>query len=265
MLQNRTVKRVWQSSLAILGFLVLWHFASVTGLYGRISPDYSMLLLPPPSVVFKALGEMALSGYLWAQVSVSVVRVLIGFSLAVLIAVPLGFGMGLSVLVNNLAEPFVRIISPVPGVAWIPLAILWYGLGDEAAIFIIAISSVFPILLNTIQGVHDVDPNLVNAARTMGATRWQIIRRVTLPSTVPYLVTGFRTGLGYAWRVVIAAEMVGVPRGIGYMLAVGRSTGHTEITLVTMICLSVLMLIVEELIFVPLEKTTNSWRRAANA
>jgi ABC-type nitrate/sulfonate/bicarbonate transport system permease component len=264
-MQTQTFNRVWQGSLAMIAFLILWHFASTTGLFGRISPEYSMLLLPPPTVVFKAFVQMAWSGYLWDEVSVSLVRVLIGFALSVVIAVPLGIGMGLSPLVNNLAEPFVRIFSPIPGVAWIPLAILWYGLGDQAAIFIITVSAVCPILLNTIQGVRDVDPNLVDAARTMGATRWQVIRRVTFPSVIPYLITGFRTGLGFAWRVVIAAEMVGVPKGIGYMLAVGRSTGHTEVTIVTMVCLGLLMLIFEELIFAPLEKRTSSWRRVATA
>jgi NitT/TauT family transport system permease protein/taurine transport system permease protein/sulfonate transport system permease protein len=264
-LQIPNLKRIWQGLLALLIFFAVWHFASTTGLFGRIPREYSLLLLPPPEVVFKALGQMAWSGYLWDQVSVSLVRVLIGFSLSVAIAVPLGIGMGLSSSVNNFAEPFVRIVSPIPGVAWIPLAILWYGLGDAAAIFIITISSVFPILLNTLQGVRDVDPNLVDAARTMGATRWQVIRRVMLPSFIPYLITGFRTGLGYSWRVVITAEMVGVPKGIGYMLAVGRSTGHTEITIVTMICLGGMMLIVEELVFAPLEGRTRSWRRAGEA
>jgi ABC-type nitrate/sulfonate/bicarbonate transport system permease component len=261
----RNLNRIWQGGLALLAFFILWHFASTTGLFGRISPEYSLLLLPPPIGVFKAFGQMAWSGYLWDQVSVSLMRVLIGFALAALIGVPLGIAMGLFRVVNNLAEPFVRIFSPIPGVAWIPLAILWYGLGDEAAIFIIVVSAVFPILLNTIQGVRDVDPNLVDAARTMGATRWQLIRRVTLPSVIPYLITGFRTGLSFAWSVVIAAEMVGVPKGIGYMLAVGRSTGHTEVTIVTMICLGLLMLIVEELVFTPLEKRTNSWRRIVTA
>jgi ABC-type nitrate/sulfonate/bicarbonate transport system permease component len=258
-------KRVWQGSLALAALLLFWHFASTTGLFGRISPEYSLLLLPPPMVVFKAFAQMTLSGYLWSQVSVSLVRVLIGFGLAVLISVPLGIGMGLFPLLNNLAEPFVRIFSPIPGVAWIPLAILWYGLGDSAAIFIITVSAVFPILLNTVQGVRDVDPTLIDAARTMGATRWQLISRVTLPSVIPYLITGFRSGLGFAWRTVIAAEMVGVPRGIGYMLAVGRSTGHTEVTIVTMICLGLLMLLFEELIFAPLERRTRSWRHVATA
>ncbi len=166
--------------------------------------------------------------------------------------------------VNNLTEPFVRIFSPIPGVAWVPLAILWFGLGDEAAIFIITVGAVFPILLNTVQGVRDVDTHLIDAARMMGANRRQVVQRVMLPSLVPYLVTGFRMGLGFAWRVVIAAEMVGVPKGIGYMLTVGRSTGRTEITIVTMIVLGGLMFIVEEAVFAPLERSTAAWRRTAN-
>jgi ABC-type nitrate/sulfonate/bicarbonate transport system permease component len=262
-MRKQTLKRWWQGALAIVIGLAVWHIASVTGLFGRIPPEYSVLLLPPPKLVFTSLAQMVSSGYLWDQVSVSIMRVLIGFSLAVLIAVPLGIAMALSPMLNNFTEPFVRIFSPIPGVAWVPLAILWFGLGDQAAIFIITIGSIFPVLLNTIQGVHDVDRHLVDAARIMGANRWQVIRRVMLPSLIPYLVTGFRTGLGFAWRVVIAAEMVGVPKGIGYMLTIGRSTGHTEVTIVSMVCLGALMLMVEEMIFVPVEKRTSSWRRAA--
>jgi ABC-type nitrate/sulfonate/bicarbonate transport system permease component len=263
-MRKQSLNRFWQGGLALAAFLLLWQTASVTGMFGRMSPEYSLFLLPPPKVVFLALAEMIRTGYLWDNLSISIVRVMIGFALSVFIGLPLGIGMAISPTVNNLAEPFVRIFSPIPGVAWVPLAILWFGLGDEAAIFIITVGAIFPILLNTMQGVHDVDTHLVDAARMMGATRWQVIRRVMLPSLVPYLVTGFRTGLGYAWRVVIAAEMVGVPKGIGYMLTIGRSTGRTEITIVTMIVLGVLMLVVEELIFAPLERRTGAWRRAAN-
>jgi len=264
-LTRAAAKRLWQGALAVLVFLGLWQVASTTGLFGRIDPEFARLLLPPPTVVFAALWQMSASGYLWEHLSISLLRVLAGFGISALIAVPLGIAMAISPPVNNLAEPFVRIFSPIPGVAWVPLAILWFGLGDRAAIFIIVAGAIFPILLNTVQGVRDVDANLVDAARTMGATRWQIIHRVMLPSLIPYLVTGFRTGLGFAWRVVIAAEMVGVPKGIGYMLAMGRSTGRTEITVVTMICLGAMMLVIEELVFGPLERRTRSWRRQANA
>jgi ABC-type nitrate/sulfonate/bicarbonate transport system permease component len=258
-------QRLWQGTLTITVLILLWQIASNTGIFGRMSMESSRLLLPPPAAVLSSLIEMARSGYLLDNVSISVLRVLAGFLLAALIAVPLGVAMALSTTVHNLTEPMVRLLSPIPGVAWVPIAILWFGLGDEAAVFIIAIGSIFPILLSTVQGVHDVDGRLVDAARTMGATRWQILRRVMLPSLVPFLVTGFRNGLSFAWRVVIAAEMVGIPKGIGYMLTVGRSTGHTEITIVTMLILGALMLLCDELIFSPLQSYTDAWRRPTRA
>src|ERR1700678_4018420 len=255
-------QRLWQGALTISALLLLWQIASNTGIFGRTSPESSRLLLPPPAVVLSSLVEMARSGYLLDNISISVLRVLCGFLLAALIAVPLGVAMALSATIQNLADPIVRLLSPIPGVAWVPIAILWFGLGDGAAIFIITIGSIFPILLSTIQGVHDVDGRLVDADRTMGANRWQIMHRVLFPSLIPYLVTGFRTGLSFAWRVVIAAEMVGVPKGIGYMLTIGRSTGHTEVTIVTVLLLGVMMSAFEEFIFAPLEEQTNPWRAA---
>jgi ABC-type nitrate/sulfonate/bicarbonate transport system permease component len=259
---NRSSRqRLWQGGLTIALLLLLWHFASATGIFGRMSPESSRLLLPPPSVVFDSLAEMARSGYLLDNVSISAMRVLVGFLLSALIAVPLGAIMALSATANNLVDPIVRLLAPIPGVAWVPIAILWFGLGDEAAIFIIAVGSIFPMLLNTIQGIQDVDHRLIDAALTLGASRTQIILRVMLPSLIPYLVTGFRTALSFAWRVVIAAEMVGVPKGIGYMLTIGRSTGRTEVTLVTMLILGVMMILVEELIFDPLQSITDNWKR----
>jgi NitT/TauT family transport system permease protein/taurine transport system permease protein/sulfonate transport system permease protein len=259
-MQSAQWKRLWQGALSLTLALVLWDIASNTGIFGRTTAEYSRLLLPPPSSVLASLIEIIRSGYLLDNVSISILRVLAGFLLAVLIAVPLGVFMALSSTVNNLADPIVRLLSPIPGVAWVPIAILWFGLGDEAAIFIIAIGSIFPILLNTVQGIRDADQRLVDAARTMEATPWQIMLRVLLPGLIPYLVTGFRTGLSFAWRVVIAAEMVGVPKGLGYMLTVGRSTGRTEITIVTMLVLGILMVAVEELVFSPLASYTDTWR-----
>jgi ABC-type nitrate/sulfonate/bicarbonate transport system permease component len=263
-MQSAQAKRLWQGALSLFVVLALWHVASNTGIFGRTTPEYSRLLLPPPAAVLSSLIEMVRSGYLLDNVSISILRVLAGFLIAVFIAVPLGVFMALSSTVHNLADPIVRLLSPIPGVAWVPIAILWFGLGDEAAIFIIAIGSMFPILLSTIQGIRDTDKRLIDAARTMGASQWQVVHRVLLPGLIPYLVTGFRTGLSFAWRVVIAAEMVGVPKGLGYMLTVGRSTGKTEVTLVTMLVLGILMVAVEELIFSPLVSHTDEWRSPAH-
>lgn len=245
---------------AVAAFAGLWHVASTTGLFGRVPPAYAELLLPPPGAVARAGWESARTGELWGQVSVSLVRVAIGFGIAVAAGLPLGVISATSRTANAVVEPFVRLFSPIPGVAWVPLAILWFGLGDGAAIFIIAIGSVFPVILATAQGARAVDARLVEAARTLGARTLALLRRVYLPSLVPYLVTGFRLGLGFAWRVVIAAEMVGVPKGIGYMLNMGRATGRTEVTLLTMVVLGALMVAAEELVFAPLERRTHAWR-----
>jgi NitT/TauT family transport system permease protein/taurine transport system permease protein/sulfonate transport system permease protein len=247
---------------AVGAFVAVWHVAAVTGLFGRVPEAYASLLLPRPGDVVAALWESALSGYLWEHVSVSLARVATGFLLSVAIGVPLGLLTAVSAGANAIIEPFVRIFSPIPGVAWVPLAILWFGLGDKAAIFIITIGSVFPVMLSTAQGVRSVDRGLLDAARTLGASFRQQLQRVMLPSVIPFLVTGFRLGLGFAWRVVIAAEMVGVPRGIGYMLSVGRSTGRTEVTFMTIAILGALMFAAEELVFSPLERHTGHWRLA---
>lgn len=247
---------------ALAAFVGLWHVASATGVFGRVPVAYARLLLPGPGAVWGALCESAASGYLWDQLSVSLVRVAAGFALAVAIGVPLGLAVVLSPWADALIDPFVRLFSPIPGVAWVPLAILWFGLGDRAAIFIITVGSVFPVLVSTAQGVRSVDLTLIDAARMLGARLHQLLLRVFLPSVVPFLVTGFRLGLGFAWRVVIAAEMVGVPRGIGAMLSTGRSTGHTEVTFMTIGILGALMIVAEELVFAPLERRTSHWRPA---
>lgn len=247
---------------ALAAFIGLWQAASATGLFGRLPQTYAALLLPSPGAVWTALRESAVDGSLWNQLSVSLARVGIGFAIAVGIGIPVGLVTALSPVANALVDPFVRVFSPIPGVAWVPLAILWFGLGDRAAIFIIAVGSVFPVLLSTAQGVRAVDRTLVDAAQMLGARLDQLVRRVVLPSVVPFLVTGARLGLGFAWRVVIAAEMVGVPRGIGYMLNLGRSTGRTEVTFMTIAILGAMMIVAEELVFGPLERRTSHWRPA---
>ena len=168
--------------------------------------------------------------------------------------------MGMSKNFFNFINPLYRLISPIPGVAWVPLAILWFGLGDKAALFIITMGSLSPIIANTLQGVQDVDPILLQALETMGASKGQIIRKCVIPSILAYIVTGFRLGLGFAWRVLIAAEMVGVPDGLGYVLSVGRSTGQTDVTIVTILCLGVMMIIMDECLFNPIENLTKNWK-----
>lgn len=247
--------------VAALGLLILiWHIASVTGIFGKVSIRASQLLLPTPKKVFLSIYEMTISGYLPENILISLLRVVKGFLLAVAIGIPVGIFMGLSKHFFNFFNPIFRLVSPIPGVAWVPLAILWFGLGDKAAIFIITMGAISPIITNTLQGVKDVDPILLQALDTMGANKFQVVARCIIPSIIPYVVSGFRLGLGFSWRVVIAAELVGVPNGLGYVLNVGRSTGQTEITIVTIICLGAIMIFMDELLFNPIENLTKNWK-----
>ncbi len=251
----------WAEGISgILLLLILWYAASKTGIFGRVTVRASQLLLPEPAKVFHSIYEMILSGYLLSNIWVSLLRVVKGFVLSVVIGIPIGILMGMSKNFFNFINPLYRLISPIPGVAWVPLAILWFGLGDKAALFIITMGSLSPIIANTLQGVQDVDPILLQALETMGASKGQIIRKCVIPSILAYIVTGFRLGLGFAWRVLIAAEMVGVPDGLGYVLSVGRSTGQTDVTIVTILCLGVMMIIMDECLFNPIENLTKNWK-----
>ena len=251
---------IFQATLSIAILLLIWTIASNTGIFGRVSVKASKFLLPPPTKVFQSMYEMTMSGYLIKNIWISMQRVITGFVIAVVIGLPVGIGMGMSKTINNFLNPILKLFSPIPGVAWVPLAILWFGLGSNAAIFIITVGSISPIIINTLQGVRDVDKKLLQALKTMDASKLQVIRWCIVPSIIPYIVSGFKLGLGFAWRVVIAAELVGVPDGLGFVLNVGRNTGDTAVTIVTIICLGVIMIIMEQLFFAPIEKITRFWR-----
>ncbi len=259
--KNSTRSKVFYAAASLGLFLAVWQLASLTGLFGRYPVRLMSLFLPSPVQVAGTFGELISSGELWRHVGVSIYRVAVGFLIAAAIGIPLGAAMARYRRVYDFFEPVLRLFQPIPGVAWVPLAIIWFGLGDRAAIFIIVVGSVFPILLNTIQGLRDVDSVLVKAALTAGAQHWHVLTKVIVPSVIPYLVTGFRLGVGFAWRVVLAAEMVGVPSGLGYMLTLGRGVGRTDITLVTMVTLGVIMFLTEQLFFIPLEGRTLRWKK----
>lgn len=257
---NKSIKNFLISCGSIMMLLIVWQIASVTGIFGRVDISISQFLLPPPGIVLKKFIEMFMSGYLLENIWTSLHRVLSGFGLAVLIGIPLGILMGVSRNIRSFFYPLIKIVAPIPGAAWIPLAILWFGLGNKAAIFIIAVSSISPIIVNVLQGVEAIDQNLINTMSTLDAKWWQMIGFLVVPSIAPYIVTGFKLGLGYAWRVVIAAELVGVPGGLGYVLNTGRSTAQTEVTLIVIFTLSMMLILMEQLCFKPIEKITNQWK-----
>jgi len=216
-----------------LGFVLAWQLVSELG------PGLAQTL-PPPSRVLAAGWRMLASGDLLAHISASLVRVFGGFALAAVVAIPLGIGIALWEWVEDTADPVVEFLRPIPPIAWIPLGILWFGIGDAQNMFIIFLGAFFPILLNTIAGVRRVDRTLVWGALTLGGRRTQIVREIVLPGALPLILTGLRIGLGVGWMALVAAELVAARSGLGFMIQSARYAFLTERVILGMAVIGIL-------------------------
>ena len=174
--------------------------------------------LPDPLSVARAMAELARDGEVWEHASVSTGRLLLSLTIATLIAVPLGFVMGLSRRVEAYVDPLVELLRPISGIAWIPLALFIFGVGNTLPVFIMVYVATFPLLLNTVAGVRGVDPKLLAAARTMGISRRATLRHVVVPAALPTVMVGLRLAFAGAWAAVVAAELIGAPSGLGFAI-----------------------------------------------
>ncbi|HZV55999.1 MAG TPA: ABC transporter permease, partial [Rhodocyclaceae bacterium] len=164
----------------------------------------------------------AISGELPADAVGSLYRVLVGFAVGAVLALPLGLLMGASQRVYALMNPLVQILRPIPPIAYIPLAIVWFGLGNPPSVFLIVLGAFFPVLMNTIAGVRHVDGIYLRAAKNLGAGQWTLFTRVILPASTPYILAGVRIGIGTAFIVVIVSEMIAVNNGLGFRILEAR-------------------------------------------
>lgn len=203
-------------SLVLVALLICWDIAV------RLS---SSSIFPGPQAVGLALIELITHGLLLKYVVASLFRVAWGFTLAVLIGVPLGLTLGWFRLAYQALNPLIQMLRPISPIAWIPLAILWFGISDAAPVFLIFLASVFPITVSAAAAVRNLQPVYVRAAQNFGLRRLQLFRRVILPGTLPQILTGIRIALGIAWLVVVAAEMVAVNSGLGYLIIDARNAG----------------------------------------
>jgi ABC-type nitrate/sulfonate/bicarbonate transport system permease component len=162
--------------------------------------------------------QLAVSGELFEHALISTTRLVIALIVATLVAVPLGFFMGVYREADRFIDPVVELLRPISGIAWIPLALFIFGVGDVLPVFIMVYVAFFPLLLNTISGVRNVDQRLVNAARTMGVHGWPLMRQVIVPGALPTIMVGFRLAFAGAWAAVIAAELIGAPSGLGFAI-----------------------------------------------
>jgi ABC-type nitrate/sulfonate/bicarbonate transport system permease component len=181
-------------------------------------------LIAPPSIVFVELWHLISTGELFAALFVSLARVVAGFLIACVIGILLGALMARVRVIETAIDPLIELFRPVSPLALFPLFILWFGIGETSKVFIIAFSCVFPIILNTYAGVRAIGPNFFRASRSLGASPIEIMRTVVLPGSLPQIFTGLRVAWGIGLIVIIAAEMIGAVRGIGYMVLYSQQT-----------------------------------------
>ena len=225
-----------------VALLLIWQAISTF-----VLDETTRVLLPPPTAVAKAAWELSVSGELPRHLRDSLRREFTAFAWA-LGAIPLGVAMGWWKRIHDQLDPLIEMLRPIPPLAWIPLSILWFGVGDTQNQFIIFLGIFFPILLNTIAGVRSVEPNLVRAARCLGGGEGAVLRRVVLRAAVPQIVTGVRVGLGFGWMALVAAELVGANSGLGFLINDARTLLRTDIVIVGMITIGLVGLALDLLI-----------------
>lgn len=238
-----------------IGLLVVWELLSWEGFFSpQVLPAPSRVFLRwidylSPNEPYKAANMPLIfwifSGELPHDALASSCRVLGGFAIAAALALTLGLIMGFSTVVYNFFNPLIQILRPIPPIAYIPLAILWFGLGNPPALFLISLGAFFPILMNTIAGVRQVDPLIIRAARNLGANGLTLFRRIILPAATPQVLTGLRVGIGVAFIVVIVAEMIAVNNGLGYRILEAREFLWSDKIIAGMITIGLLGLAID--------------------
>jgi sulfonate transport system permease protein len=197
-------------------------------------------LLPPPTYLLSTLQELLSHGEIYQHIAASSLRVLIGFATGATLAVVIGAIVGLSARAQALIDPTFQAIRAIPSLAWVPLLLLWFGIDELPKIILIAIGAFFPVYLNLVSGIHNVDRKLVELGRIHGLSGASLVRRILLPASLPSLFVGLRSGLSLAWMFLVAAELIAASRGLGYLLSDGRETGRADLVIVAIVMLALL-------------------------
>jgi len=220
-------------------------------------------IFPTPGQVVAGAYELIEDGTLWEHIGASLLRVAAGFSLAVIVALPLGLWMGRVEAVYITLNPFFQLLRPISPIAWIPIAILWFGIGNASPIFLIFIAAVFPLIVQTASGVHTIDRRFLRAAENFGVSRGTVIRKVVFPAILPQFVVGMRISLGVGWLVVVAAEMIALRSGLGFLIMDSRNAGNRyDLVIASMIIIGVIGLLLDRLMRLLEEFRSVRWRYA---
>lgn len=243
---------------AVIIFLTIWELVGST--FQLINP----MFMSAPSLVWKAAVQLVSSGEIWNDLRVSGIEFFWGYLLSVAFGVPFGIMVGWYRRMSYIFDPFVNAMNATPRVALLPLVIIWLGIGILSKVGIIFLGAVFPILINTRDGVKTTPYNLLNAARSFGATEWMVFKSVVLPSTVPFILTGLRLGVGRALVSVMVGELYAATAGIGFMITVAGATFQTDKVFVGVLIFALSGMISMEML-TKVERRFDKWRPKVGA
>lgn len=231
--KNEGIKYVFLSAAGILSVLIIWQLVVMVGLV-----DEKMLPAPTKildTLIFKVGNKAPDGNMLLVNIIASLQVALSGFLVAIVVGVPLGLLMGWWTYADRFIRPIFELVRPVPPIAWIPLVVVWMGVGLKAKALIIFFTAFVPCVINSYTGIKLTDQTLINVSRTFGASNFEIFRKVGIPSSLPMVFAGIRVALGNSWSTLVAAEMLAASAGLGYMIQIGRTVARPDIVIVGMV------------------------------
>jgi NitT/TauT family transport system permease protein len=233
------MKNAALGATTIVIVLLVWHVAVIVS---------GTSIFPAPAAVARAIGHLGATSKLWLYVRDSLFRVGAGYALAVLAGIPLGIFLGYNPTAERAANPLIQILRPISPIAWMPLAVIWFGVSNAAPIFLIFLASFFPIVVGAMNGVRNVPPMYLQAGVNFGLTPAQMMRRIVVPAVLPRIAVALRVAFGVAWLVLVAAEMIAVNSGLGYLIIDARNAGKRyDLVVAGILMIGILGLIIDTL------------------
>jgi len=223
---------VWLGFILPALLLAVWTAATETGFI----PSYQ---LPSPRNVIERIVRLVQDGSLWSHVGITFYRVGIGFFIGTVAAVLLGSIVGFYSKAEKVFDPIIQAFKSIPSLAWVPLFILWMGIGEASKISLIAVGVFFPVYLNIVSGILNVDRKLIEVGKVYGLGHFQLVKRIIFPASLPSFFTGLRSGLGLGWMFVVAAELMGASEGLGYLLVIGQNSSSPDIIIASILLFAI--------------------------
>ena len=247
------IKKILPKTIFILFILAVWQFLFQLNIW----PDF---LFPSPQMVTSTLIEGFRDGSFTSAITTSFRRLLIGYSISILFGITLGILIASFQLIEDTIGPFILALQSVPSVVWLPLALLWFSMGEKAIIFVVVLGGTWNMVINASTGIKNVQPVLIKAAKTMGVNKIQLFWKVILPAAVPHLITGMRLSWAFSWRALMAGELIGSGDGLGQILMWGRDMGKMSLVITVILLIGTIGYLTDNFLFKKAESVVlNRW------